>query len=216
MTLGMAWVRNIGSICELVVASDSRLSGGQHWDANPKIIMLPRTDVVISFAGSTFDAYPLMLQAFNAIAVYEKARSRAVDIAELKGHLLRVFNRSREVISKLPCRQVTPDPADATFIMAGYSWRLKCFLIWKLHFDQNTNKYTFRPTRDWQGQKGAKKRIAFVGDTNAVSAAKASLVEKLRSSGRLTSGGLDMEPFEVLRDIIRSEKFPSVVVLPKS
>jgi hypothetical protein len=52
----MAWVRNIGGVRELLVASDSRLCGGQFWDANPKIVLLPRTDCVLSFAGDTFDA----------------------------------------------------------------------------------------------------------------------------------------------------------------
>jgi hypothetical protein len=49
-----------------------------------------------------------------------------------------------------------------------------------------------------------------VGDDAAVFAAKKLLVDKLRNTGRLTSGGLNMEPFEVLRDIIRLESFPSV------
>lgn len=57
MTLGMAWLRTVGDVRELVIASDSRLSGGQYWDANPKIMLLPRSDAVLSFAGSTSDAY---------------------------------------------------------------------------------------------------------------------------------------------------------------
>jgi hypothetical protein len=36
------------------------------------------------------------------------------------------------------------------------------------------------------------------------------LVQLLLARGRLDGGGLDMEPFEVLRDIIRSEAVPSV------
>jgi hypothetical protein len=90
MTLGMAWVRSIGEIRELIVISDSRLGGGQFWDANPKIMLLPRSDCVISFAGSTNAAYPLMLQAYNAIAMYDPAANRRLDIAHLKGHLVRV------------------------------------------------------------------------------------------------------------------------------
>lgn len=215
MTLGMAWVRNLGSIRELVVASDSRLSGGQFWDANPKIMLLPRTDCVLSFAGSTFDAYPLMLQAFNAIETFTKLKSRATDLADLKGHLLRVFNRSREFISNLPPGQNIPDPADATFMLAGYSWRAKQFLIWKLHFDLCIKKYTFRPTHAWQGQEGEAKLIAFVGDEEPVREAKKQLVEKLRDKDRLTCGGLNMEPFEVLRDVIRSQAFPSVGGAPQ-
>jgi hypothetical protein len=211
MTLGMAWSRNLGSIRELVVASDSRLSGGQFWDANPKIMLLPRSDCVLSFAGKTYDAYPLMLQAANAIETFNKLRTRATDLAALKGHLLRVFNRSREFISCLPQGQARPDPADATFLLSGYSWRVKQFRIWKLHFDSSIQRYTFRPTHDWPGQKGAEaKLIAFVGDQDAIDEAKSMLVERLRAGNRLSSGGLDMEPFSVLRDIIRSQRFPSV------
>jgi hypothetical protein len=215
MTLGMAWVRNLGSLRELVVASDSRLSGGQFWDANPKIMLLPRTDCVLSFAGSTLDAYPLMLQAFNAIETFARLKTRATDLSHLKGHLLRVFNRSREFISGLPSGQNLPDPASATFLLAGYSWRSKDFRIWTLHFDLSIQRYTFRPTRDWLGQEGESKRIAFIGDEEPVVEAKARLVEKLRAKDRLISGGLNMEPFEVLRDIIRSRAFPSVGGAPQ-
>jgi len=57
----------VGSVTEMIVASDSRLSGGQAWDGNPKILMLPRSDAVLAFAGYTGVAYPLMIQAYNAI-----------------------------------------------------------------------------------------------------------------------------------------------------
>ena len=99
MTLGMAWVRNLGSVRELIVASDSRLSGGKYWDSNPKIILLPRSDAVISFAGDTYDAYPLMLQVYNAILMHGPAQDRAMDLPELKGHLIRVINRARSAVS---------------------------------------------------------------------------------------------------------------------
>ena len=151
-----------------------------------------------------------MLQAFNAIETFIKLKTRATDLADLKGHLLRVFNRSREFISRFPSDRNSPDPADATFILAGYSWRSKQFRIWKLHFDVNIQKYTFRPTHPWLGQEGEPKLIAFVGDEEAVSEARKQLITKLRINKRLAEGGLNMEPFEVLRDIIRSEVFPSV------
>jgi hypothetical protein len=57
MTLGLAWIRVVGSVRELIVASDSRLAGGQWWDANPKTMLLPRSDCVLSFSGHTYDAY---------------------------------------------------------------------------------------------------------------------------------------------------------------
>lgn len=63
----------------MVVVSDSRLSVGQHWDANSKIMLLPRSDAVLSFGRDTGDAHPLMLQAWNAIrADQRKGRGQGV------------------------------------------------------------------------------------------------------------------------------------------
>jgi hypothetical protein len=211
MTLGIAWVRVVGGTRELVVSSDSRLSGGQSWDGNPKIILLPRSDAVISFAGSTNDAYPLMIQAVNAINMYPPAQDRTMDIADLKGHLVRVFNHSRESISNLPNGYNQPEDPGAIFMLSGYSWRTKRFHIWKLHFDPEIRRYTFRPTSVWSGQEAeAYKLIAYVGDDEAVADAKRRLVELLRERGKLQTGSLDMEPLEVLRDVIRESKFRSV------
>jgi hypothetical protein len=210
MTLGIAWVRSIGHIRELIVASDSRLSGGQFWDASPKIMLLPRSDCVISFAGDTNDAYPLMLQAYNAIMMFPAAVNRSLDVAAIKGHLIRVFNHSRLFISHPPRGQEISTPPDALFMLSGYSWRQKRFRIWTLHYDPHIERFTFRAASSWTGEGQEQKIIAFVGDGEAVTEAKRLLIEKLRATDRLVTGGLNMEPLEVLRDIIRSELFPSV------
>jgi hypothetical protein len=215
MTLGMAWVRSIGGTRELIVISDSRLSGGQFWDANPKIMLLPRSDCVISFAGGTNAAYPLMIQAYNAIMMFDAAANRGLDIPQLKGHLVRVFNRSISFISHLPIGQEHPDEPGAIFLLAGYSWREKRFRIWKLHFDNHIKKFTFRPTLPWTGEGQEEKLITFVGDQELIAEARKRLVGQLKANGRLTSGGLNMEPFVVLRDMIRSSAFPSIGGAPQ-
>lgn len=211
MTLGMAWLRTVGDVRELVIASDSRLSGGQYWDANPKIMLLPRSDAVLSFAGSTSDAYPLMLQAYNSIRMHPPASSRALDIEELKGHLIRMFNHSRSFISGLPHGQKVPDDPKALFMLSGYSWKNKKFRVWTLHYDRSISGFTFRPAKEWGGQsEGSAKLIAYAGDEVPVQKAKAELVNLLRDRSKLTEGAFDMEPFEVLRDLIRCGKHPSV------
>lgn len=53
MTLSVSWVREFGETKELIVATDSRLRWGQAWDCCPKIMMLPRGDSVLCFAGET-------------------------------------------------------------------------------------------------------------------------------------------------------------------
>lgn len=207
MTLSIAWVRKVKNCEELVVATDSRLRGGYAWDSCPKIIALPRSDSVICFAGSTQDAYPLMLQMRLAIEMHPPSRDRAMDIIDMKGHTLRVFNYMRNFIHDLPRGEDEPQEPEVVFLLGGYSWRKKAFLIWWLYYDRGIRKFTFRPAKLWRGVSGQKK-IAFIGD--GVSEAKARLKRLLAERNRLIEGGFDMEPFEVLRDIIRENVSPLI------
>jgi hypothetical protein len=207
MTLSIAWVRKVGDTEELVFAADSRLSAGQDWDCCPKILTLPRSDCAICFAGDTDNAYPTMLQLKAAIDVFPKAFDRSLDIYELKGHALRIFNHMRNYISDLPVGQTEPSDPETLFIFGGYSWRKKRYAIWLLHYDESIKKFTFRPAGTWGGLGGMKK-IALAG--NYIEGAKEMLVRLLRERGKLESGNFDMEPFEVLRDIIRERRHDDI------
>ncbi len=212
MTLSIAWVRSIGAGQELVMTSDSRLRRGRAWDVAPKILTLPRTDCAVCFAGDTDDAYPFMLSMASAIGDYPKSSSRGMDLYDVKGHTLRVFNHLRDFISDLPRGQIMPDPPEAEFIFGGYSWRRKKFAIWLLHYDGNIKRFTFRRASTWRGGAG-NKAIIFAGDY--VEEAKERLVSLLRTRGTLTTKGFDMEPFEVLRDMIRDGKHPLIGGAPQ-
>ncbi len=212
MTLSLAWVRDTGSTKELVMATDSRLRAGRAWDVGPKLLQLPRTDCAICFAGDTDDAYPFMLHMASAIGDYPKSRSRGMDIYDLKGHTLRVFDHMRTYISDLPSGQDAPTPPNANFIFGGYSWRKKRFAIWLLHFDHHLGRFAFRPATHWR-QGNRAKRIMFAGDH--IPEAKARLAALLRARNKLTSGGFDMEPFEVLRDMLRSGEYPLIGGAPQ-
>jgi hypothetical protein len=156
-----------------------------------------------------------MLQTYNAILMHGAARDRAMDLPELKGHLLRVINQARSVVSNLPRGHMGPVLTDARFMFSGYSWRQKRFRCWTLHYDNEIDRFTFRPMTRWQAQKGAAKEVAFVGDAPVVRAAKSALVSLLRAKGKLIAGGLDMEPFEVLRDLLRSNRFDEIGGAPQ-
>jgi hypothetical protein len=132
MTLGMAWVRQVGRTKEFIVAIDSRLSGGQAWDGCPKLLLLPRSDCVLGFAGNSLDAYPLMLQIVNSINMHPRTRDRTIDIVHLKGHMSRVWKHMRSFIHSLPRGQKEADPPDVNFLFGGYSWREKDFRFWKM------------------------------------------------------------------------------------
>jgi len=74
------------------------------------------------------------------------------------------------------------------------------------------DRFTFRPATSWGGGNEAKK-IAIVG--NAKDEAKERLIKLLKNRGKLNGDGFDMEPFEVLRDIIRDEVDPTIGGAPQ-
>jgi hypothetical protein len=212
MTLTAAWYRNAGTMSELVMASDSRLSGGQRWDGCPKILALPRSDCLVSFAGDTQAAYPMMLQLSNTIAFYPPSRERRLDINHLRGHTLRLFNQMRGLITGLPVGQEQPDDPQALFLLGGYLWRFHAFYVWKLEF--SGGEFFYR--RVIRGQQTRRSwSVHFAGDTDAVDHANERLGRLLSERSVTPQVGLDMEPFEVLRDIIREETFPSVGGAPQ-
>jgi len=210
MTISLAWTRKVSSIEELIFVSDSRLGFGCRWDCCPKIRAFPRGDSVICFAGDTLYAYPIMLQALAAVSQHQKLISRAMDITDLKGHLLRILNGMTELVHDLP-QGVNNEP-DTTFLFGGWSWKLSQFRVWLLHYDASIKRFTFRPMRNWAG-KSNEKFLAITGDYK--SEFKERLVTLLRSKGNLEHGGFDMEPFEVLRDMLRENQFDKIGGCPQ-
>lgn len=211
MTLSMAWIRTVGSHEELVFASDSRLSGGADWDCCPKLMLLPRGDSVIGFAGSTLDAYPLMLQFRNWIETHPGARNRSLDINEIKKRMRTVFNDMRLFIDDLPHGQSKPDPPDCELIFGGWSWQAGDFRAWRFHYVPSREILDFEPVG--HGIKvGHDHPIVFAGTRAAVEKARDEIIALLSNRGLFRQGirYFDMEPFEVLRDIIRSNAFDDV------
>lgn len=208
MTLTLAWLRTETGYEELVVASDSRLRGGYAWDAAPKLMVLPRSDSFIAFAGATDVAYPLMIQAVNTVSAWSGALSRRQPLDELKGHLLRVFDRMLEELSETVASRHT----EALFIFGGYSWKAKRFQVWTLYFDPGIKRFTFRPASPWSGGN-EEKMLALVGDE--VDEAKTRLERILRDREKLAGGGFDMEPLEVLVDMIRDRGLPTIGGVPQ-
>lgn len=213
MTLVAAWVRRHQTTSELYVASDSRLNGGRAWDIGTKVLDLGRGDSVIAFAGHTADAYPLMLQLQSAVKMHPKIASRAYDLAHLKGHVLRIFNAMWKNISALPVGQRKPDPAEARFILAGYSWRYESFKIWTIYFHEETNEFRFREASSHRKKGGGNKYFTFIGDD--ANLANERVYEILRERNRIKSVGLQMEPFEVLTEFIRDEAKPYIGGAPQ-
>ncbi len=208
MTLLAAWIRKNKNTEELVIATDSQLRFGAAWDCCPKILMLPRSDANLCFAGDTMYAYPIMLQIRNAIEMNEKVRSRAMDITDLRSRILEIIEDMRKSIYDVPIGLDEYDATDFRFILAGYSWKFNEFKIWILQYQTDINRFSFRTVSSHSKQTAGTKYFFFEGDN--VNTARKKLYEILRTRKKMTVGGLDMEPFEVLRDMIRDPVFSSI------
>lgn len=221
MTIQACWVRRIRDAEELVFASDSRLSGdGTNFDSCPKILTLPRSDCAISFAGYTGHAFPMMLQLDLAIGAYEPARRGGLDIATLRKHALKVFDRMAQEIRSSPklSKQRTVNP-EANFLFGGYSWVEKRFRIWSIAYEASEGRFVARPAQSVRFHPDAKKfvfssvksprskgvfaKIAFAGDRSTEARERLGKLLNRKYPTSQEFQGLNWEPFEVIRDMLR-------------
>lgn len=201
MTVSIAWMRKVHNCEELVFLSDSRLSGGHRWDQCPKIMSFPRGDCCLSFAGSTDYAYPMMMQVYYAMSSYRRIRTRAMEITDLNGIVLKHINNLNEAVyDRIICG--CDDAVGNEFLFGGYSWVEKKFKIWSYTYNQSQKKYIV---------DGSSKRIIssinsnikIIGDKREEykSILRAFLREKY---GENLPEHLDMEPFQALCNMLKS------------
>jgi hypothetical protein len=203
MTLCISWIRKLNNHDELLIATDSRLRSFGSWNCGPKILTFPRTDCAICFEGDTSFAYPMMIQLQSAVANYPKANNRSQDLFDFKGHILKVLNDMLRYKSDY-------EIPDTSFLFGGYSWKKNKFALWQLYYEKHYKIFTHRPISFWRGVKGEIK-VAFSGDYT--DDAKQRLLKILKERNKLINGSLDMEPFEVLADMLKEcdeTKYPLI------
>jgi len=194
MTIGIAWVaKRKDDRTYLYIVTDSRTCGGMVLDFCPKILLLPRSDCAICFAGDTAATYPLMLQLSNAISSHLPAKERSLDIRTLKPHLLRVFT---DIVANIKDASYPIKPRDVQFIFGGYSWLSKSFEIWTIYYSEKDKKFAARPANNFHPMM---KQVAFIGDV--AKKARSELIRRLNSNNELIN--LEFEPFKVIRDMLR-------------
>ncbi|OIQ82479.1 hypothetical protein GALL_357350 [mine drainage metagenome] len=229
MTIAIAWIRKIRDCDELVFVSDSRLSGdGTTFDGCPKILTLPRSDCAISFAGYTGHAFPMMLQLALAIDSHAPSKRGSLDLATLRSHALKVFDGMAEQLKPSEHINNSDEIAPgATFLFGGYSWIKKAFQLWSisyrpgdkcfiaeparwLTFSNQAERIVLRKRKNTNGEQNLGK-IAFAGDQAPL--AKELLLERLnaRGKGAQHHKPLDLEPFEVVRDMLRDPKHSETI-----
>ncbi len=212
MTLVLSWIRKVGGVEELCIASDSRVTSGQAWDCCPKIKMLNRGDCALAFAGDTAYAYPMMEQSSNAVNIHPKSSSRATDITDLSGHLVRVISNMREYLhdSIQPGKKFAPESPKTQYIFAGFSWKLNEFKIWQMEYNEKKNVFIRHEPKTLMLNV-----LGVLADvSNNKSFPEGPLTENkirrrifllMEKKGKKAGDFFDMEPFEVLTDMIRND-----------
>lgn len=208
VTIGVAWVRQGSDSKELWIVSDSRLSGNGHiWDSCAKLSMLPRRDAVMGFAGETQEAFPLMIQVANAVSSFRALREGVLELSRFIGHLELVLNEMMRALiiddavrTELPWQRAF-STVDDTIVLAGYSRRANDFVIRSLRYQPDIRIWKF--ARVSPSSPTGPRILHVFGDAPSKAQFRSALHFCLEESGRHEATDLlDMEPFEVLCDML--------------
>ncbi len=195
MTLCMAWIRKVGQEEELVMATDSRLTGGERWDSGVKLFELSRLDCLLCFAGATSRAYPLILNSISSIKFDSNLASPHTDIHDVLEYLIDLFSTLVGEITGA-VDNVEDLRGEAQFLFGGWSWRKRQFCIWRLYYEPVLKGFTHESVNT-----GDARVISFMGDHTGE--AKTRLEAQLHDTDKILTGTLDMEPLQVLVQMSR-------------
>lgn len=203
MTLVVSWIRRTLSSEELVVASDSRLTGGILLNHAPKLFRLERQDAVIAYCGPTIVAYPLLLQIKASLDAHDETRSRILDIIHLKSHIEKVIESLRSKVSDLPTQDGTTRAFK--FLLAGYSWKLSEFKMWTFKYDIKTGDFNAHSNRTGSGD------FIFMSDCpDNESMAVKNLVRLVKQNQKGSLKNLNWQPLDILLNIIKDNNIKDI------
>ncbi len=198
MTLCVAWVRQASDTEELVFATDSTLTGGEKWDHGIKLFELPRKDCLLSFAGSTARAYPLILNLVSSITFDKYLFSPSTPIEEVLRHITDLCS---ELIQKIEREGVSEDIHDAVrFIFGGWDWHLGLFRVWELFYSEEANSFLFKEVTDDDPETRFYFFLGYAKQENFEKMIEEKFQQLLIDEGKSNSK-LDMEPLKLLRKI---------------
>ncbi|MBK7105539.1 MAG: hypothetical protein IPH62_09665 [Ignavibacteriae bacterium] len=205
MTLCVAWLRktNDKSEEELVLATDSCLSGGERWNTGIKLFDFQRKDCLIAFAGETYRAYPLIMNAIHLIKTNPNLANPYTSLETIKDELCNLFTELTNGIYNHGTQQIESLKSEAKFIFGGWDYLTQSFLLWNIYYVHKVQKFFNEPVYFDDANPAF-----FMGDSEEE--ALSLLHKKLEAFQKTENINLDMEPFQTLRDIIINEINDSV------
>lgn len=200
MTLCVSWIRQANNTEELIFATDSTLTGGERWDNGIKLFELPRKDCLLSFAGSTLRAYPLVLNLVSSIRFDKHLESPATNISEILVYISELFTSLiKTIVKEVEGEDIHELRGGAKFLFGGWDWHQGTFRIWKLYYSKDAEGFLF----DELTNDETKTRFyTFLGDAkiDVEKEARDRFMQLMVDEDKIDSK-LDMEPLTILRDI---------------
>ncbi|QQQ75479.1 hypothetical protein IOD16_30990 [Saccharothrix sp. 6-C] len=223
MTLVAAWVQRHATLRQLVIASDSRITGGESWEACPKVVPLPRPGTVIAMSGDAVEAYAFLIQAINTCNLLDGNQSGRTDIGYLAKKLRDVYADIRRHVRDLPAGESVPSVPELNIVLCGWSWRNLRFEGYSYKFDVNG---VLRMNRIGQLDEHRAYGVYFFGDADAEASKRLKVLQKQKGLPVPMTGDprarevarnayLEWEPLEVLLDIIGDRGQTSVGGVPQ-
>ncbi len=161
MTVTIAWVRKSDRADQLLMVSDSRISGGELFYAWPKIVCL-NGKFAIAFADDSQHAFPMMQQLALAMESHRPSQLGFLTISEIRTHALKIFAEMAKLMPPSPYMHPPQETIPkASFIIGGYDWSKKKYEIWSINYRKKIATFVASPA-SWLGFDPEHKRI-FVG-----------------------------------------------------
>lgn len=201
MTLCVAWIRQVNDTEELVFATDSTLTGGEKWDHGVKLFELPRKDCLLSFAGSTARAYPLILNLVSSISFDAHLNSPSAGIEEVLKHISELFtDLIQKIVKEVDSDDIHELRGGVHFIFGGWDWQRGLFRVWELFYSKEAEGFLFNEITNDDTKTRFYKFIGDAQQKNFSEQTQKRFLQLLIDEDKLDSK-LDMEPLKLLREI---------------
>lgn len=203
MTITIAWERKLANYSEIILCSDSRLSGGGNIDVCQKVFALPREDAAIGFCGSTIIAYPLMHQFNSYIKHSKKNFDRALDGSALPQRFCALCNQFLEFY--IDPVDLESDLRATSFIIAYFSWKHKRPFVYRIAYEKSANRYVAikgKFPKTYSMERHNCSQFVMLGDYRP---------EYFAELGKLAdyeqSSDWNLEPFQALCNLLSNAEF---------
>lgn len=205
MTIAAAWIRTLENGAEeMIFCADSRMTGGKRFDHCQKTFRFSRTDAAICFAGDTDWAYPMIVAAIAATGIHIPSQTRQLSLPKFKSHILNLLNQMQQEVHNFAEGEEVPD---VTFLFGGYDWWKKRFRLWRIHFDHKDKAFCAeeRKNSSGLGRLGIIETAGCEAHVDEFRTQLKALVQVRYGHDMYKPDGarFNMEPFEIIRDLLR-------------